>query len=134
MAAANATALGIANVRFLQGHWFDPLAGQQFDLIASNPPYVALTDRALQDPALRHEPIGALASGSSGLEDLSTIVAGAPSHLQSEGWLVLEHSPGQAAELAELLVAQGFRHVRCHADLAGMARVTEAQGPPATRP
>jgi len=134
MAAANATALGIANVRFLQGHWFDPLAGQQFDLIASNPPYVALADRALQDPALRHEPIGALASGSSGLEDLSTIVAGAPSHLQSEGWLVLEHSPGQAAELAELLVAQGFRHVRCHADLAGMARVTEAQGPPATRP
>ena len=129
IASSNARALGINNVRFLAGDWFRALAGQRFDLIASNPPYVAAADPALSDPALRHEPLGALASGATGLEDLSALVAGAPEHLHSEGWLVLEHGPGQAADLAELLVAQGFGHVRCHTDLAGLARVTEAQRP-----
>jgi release factor glutamine methyltransferase len=130
IARSNARALDINNVRFVAGDWFKALAGQRFDLIASNPPYVAAADPALSDPALRHEPLGALASGATGLEDLTDLVAGAPEHLHSEGWLVLEHSPGQAEDLAELLVAQGFRHVRCHADLAGLARVTEAQRPP----
>ena len=134
VASANAHALGINNVRFVIGDWFRPLGGQRFDLIASNPPYIATGDPALSDPALRHEPFGALASGATGIEDLTCLVAGAPAHLQSEGWLVLEHGPGQAEELAELLVAQGFRHVRCHADLAGLARVTEAQRPPEANP
>jgi release factor glutamine methyltransferase len=130
IARANAQALGIGNVRFVSGDWFHALSGQRFDLIASNPPYVAATDPVLSDPALRHEPLGALASGASGLEDLTVLIAGAASHLHSEAWLVLEHGAGQAEELAELLVAQGFCHVRCHADLAGLARVTEAQRPP----
>ena len=130
IAIANARALGIANVRFVAGDWFEALGGERFDLIASNPPYVAAADPALGDPALRHEPIGALASGATGLEDITALVAGAPRHLLSQGWLVLEHGAGQAEDLAELLVARGFRHVRCHADLAGIARVTEAQSPP----
>lgn len=129
VATANARALAINNVQFVNGDWFAPLSGARFDLIASNPPYVATGDAALSDPALRHEPLGALASGATGLEDLSTLVDGAPAHLREDGWLVLEHSPGQAGALAELLVARGFRHVRCHADLAGLARVTEAQPP-----
>ncbi len=129
VARANAHALGIDNVHFVSGDWFAALGGQQFDLIASNPPYVAAADPALNDPALRHEPAGALASGASGLEDLAALVTGAPAHLHSAGWLVLEHAPGQAGDVAELLVARGFRHVRCHADLAGLARVTEAQRP-----
>jgi release factor glutamine methyltransferase len=129
IARANAQALGIGNVRFVLGDWYRALGVERFDLIASNPPYVAAADLALRDPALRHEPLEALTSGSSGLEDLSTLIGGAPGYLQSEGWLVLEHAPGQAQDLAELLVAQGFRHVRCHADLAGLARVTEAQRP-----
>jgi release factor glutamine methyltransferase len=129
IAAANALALGIDNIRFAEGDWFGALRGQSFDLLASNPPYVAAADPALNDPALRHEPLGALASGATGLEDLGAVVAGAAAHLRSEGWLVLEHAPHQAADLAELLVARGFGHVRCHADLAGLARVTEAQRP-----
>lgn len=129
IARANAQALAIGNVRFVIGDWYRALGGERFDLIASNPPYVAAADRALRDPALRHEPLEALASGATGLEDLASLIAGAAGHLHSEGWLVLEHAPGQAADLAELLVAQGFRHVRCHADLAGLARVTEAQRP-----
>jgi len=129
LARANARALGIHNVRFVAGSWFAALGEERFDLIASNPPYVAREDPALNDPALRHEPLEALASGATGLEDLAALIAGAPPHLRSGGWLVLEHGPDQPQPLAELLVAGGFRHVRCHADLAGLARVTEAQWP-----
>lgn len=131
VATANARALGVDNVRLLAGDWYGAIAGERFELIASNPPYVGATDPVLQDPALRHEPLVALASGPSGLEDLAAVVAGASAHLSAAGWLVLEHGAGQAPEVEKLLVAQGFRHVRCHADLAGLARVTEAQVPAA---
>jgi release factor glutamine methyltransferase len=129
VACGNASALGLANVRFATGDWFVPLAGERYDLLASNPPYIAQGDAALDDPALRHEPPGALASGPTGLEALATLIAGAPAHLQETGWLVLEHGATQADAVADLLVARGFRHVRCHADLADLARVTEAQRP-----
>jgi len=131
VATANARALAVENVRFLAGDWYGAIAGEQFDLIASNPPYVGATDPVLQGSALRHEPLAALASGASGLEDLAAVIDGAVAHLSAAGWLVLEHGAGQAAEVEKLLVAQGFRHVRCHADLAGLARVTEAQIPAA---
>jgi len=131
VAAANARALAVENVRFLAGDWYGAVGGERFDLIASNPPYVGATDPVLQGSALRHEPLAALASGASGLEDLAAVIDGAVAHLSAAGWLVLEHGAGQAAEVEKLLVAQGFRHVRCHADLAGLARVTEAQIPAA---
>lgn len=127
VARDNARALAIGNLRFLEGSWYGPLGEQRFDLIASNPPYVAEADPVLQGDGLRHEPLLALASGRTGLEDLITVIGGAPRHLSAHGWLVLEHAPDQAVAVAELLVARGFRHVRCHADLAGLARVTEAQ-------
>jgi release factor glutamine methyltransferase len=129
VAIANASAHGLANVRFRAGDWFVPLANERYDLLASNPPYIALGDAALDDPALRHEPPSALASGPTGLEALATLIEGAPAHLHERGWLVLEHGATQAMAVADLLVAQGFRHVRCHKDLAGLARVTEAQRP-----
>jgi release factor glutamine methyltransferase len=78
---------------------------------------------------LRHEPAAALTSGSTGLEALAALIAGAGAHLDTNGWLLLEHGAGQQLEVADLLVAQGFRHVRCHADLAGLPRMTEAQWP-----
>jgi len=131
VATANARALAVENVGFRAGDWYGPVAGERFDLIASNPPYVGATDPVLQGPALRHEPLAALASGASGLEDLAALIAGAGAHLSDAGWLVLEHGAGQAPAVEKLLVAQGFRHVRCHADLAGQARVTEAQCPAA---
>ena len=129
IAAANARALAIDNVQFLQGRWFEPLLQSRFDLIACNPPYIAASDPAMADPALRHEPRGALVSGANGIEDLATLIAGACPHLLEKGWLVLEHGATQAFAVADLLVAQGFRHVRCHTDLAGLPRVTEAQRP-----
>lgn len=131
IASANARALAIGNVQFLAGEWFAPLSGLRFSLIASNPPYIAAGDPALLDPALRHEPRGALTSGATGMEDLAALIGGAAAHLLGDGWLVLEHAPGQARAVADLLVAQGFRHVRCHTDLAALPRVTEAQRPPA---
>ena len=131
VAEANARALEVGNVRFIGGDWYGPLAGERFDLIASNPPYIALRDSALDDPALRHEPMAALSSGPSGLEALAALIGGAGSHLLTAGWLVLEHGANQQRAVADLLVAQGFRHVRCHADLAGLPRVTEAQRPAA---
>ena len=131
VAVANARALALNNVRFLAGDWFDPLAGDRLDLIASNPPYIAASDPALDNPALRHEPPAALSSGPTGLEALAVLIGGADSHLVTTGWLVLEHGARQGPQVADLLVAQGFRHVRCHADLAGLPRVTEAQRPAA---
>jgi release factor glutamine methyltransferase len=131
VATANARALAIDNVDFRSGDWFEPLGGRRFQLLACNPPYMAADDPALNDAALRHEPPAALVAAQGGLADLAIVVAGAPAHLSAGGWLVLEHGAGQASAVAELLVAQGFAHVRCHSDLAGLPRVTEAQWPAA---
>jgi release factor glutamine methyltransferase len=131
VAEANARALNVGNVRFAGGAWFDPIAGERYDLIISNPPYIAAHDRALEDPALRHEPPAALSSGPTGLEALAALIGGAGSYLAAAGWLLLEHGANQQQAVADLLVAQGFAHVRCHADLAGLPRVTEAQWPAA---
>jgi release factor glutamine methyltransferase len=127
VARGNAERLGVQNVYFSQGDWFGPLQGRQFDLIVSNPPYVAARDPALH--ALRYEPAAALSPGASGLEALQRIVVEAPAHLLPGGWLVLEHGAGQAAAVAGSLVDAGYARVRCHADLAGRDRVTEAQWP-----
>lgn len=127
VASGNARALGLPDIRFLAGDWYAPLAGERFDLLASNPPYIAESDPALRDLALQHEPRAALGSGVGGLDALEQIIAGAARHLVPRGWLLLEHGAGQAAAVARMLVAQGFTHVRCHADLAGLPRVTEAQ-------
>jgi len=129
VARANTAALGLANVRCAAGDWLAPLADQRFALIASNPPYIAEGDLALQDRALQHEPPEALSSGPDGLADLKIIITGAADHLLPGGWLVLEHGADQGPAVTALLVAQGYAHVRCHADLAGRPRVTEARRP-----
>ena len=127
VAAGNARALGLGNVRFVAGDWLHPLRGERYALIASNPPYIGAGDPALLDPALQHEPQVALCSGPGGLDALATIIAAAPDCLQPQGWLLLEHGADQAPAVASMLVAQGYAHVRCHTDLAGQPRVTEAQ-------
>jgi release factor glutamine methyltransferase len=129
VARGNASSLGLNNVRFLEGRWLDPLAGLRFDLIASNPPYVAADDKALEAPALRYEPQLALTPGPDALKDLRAIIHSAPDHLERGGWLLLEHGSDQAAAVARELVARGFRHVRSHRDLAGLDRMTEGQWP-----
>ncbi len=127
VAQLNARTHQLAHVQFLQGDWFAPLAARRFDVIVSNPPYVAGDDPLLAADSLRAEPITALTPGLDALAALRTIIADAPRHLEPGGWLVLEHGSTQSAAVAEQLVARGFTHVRSHADLAGHSRVTEGQ-------
>lgn len=124
VAQQNAQRLAIPNVRFVRSDWFAALAGEEFDLIVSNPPYVAADDPHLRQGDLRFEPLSALASGADGLDDIRRIIAAAPAHLRSEGWLLLEHGYDQAAQVRELLTRAGFRRVFSAPDLAGIERVS----------
>ncbi|WP_027478343.1 peptide chain release factor N(5)-glutamine methyltransferase [Curvibacter gracilis] len=119
VAQGNAHRLGLT-VRFLQGDWCAPLGEAPFALLLSNPPYIADHDPHL--PALRHEPLQALVSGPDGLDDLRRIIAQAPAHLLTGGWLLLEHGWDQAAPVRELLQARGFEQVQSRKDLAGIER------------
>ena len=125
VAQANAARLGLA-VQFARGNWLRGVAGQ-FDVIASNPPYIAAADPHLA--ALRHEPLQALASGADGLDDIRSIVAQAPSHLLPGGWLLLEHGWEQAEAVQALLRSAGFAEVQSRKDLAGIVRCSGAQWP-----
>jgi release factor glutamine methyltransferase len=125
VALGNAERHSLRNVRGLQGSWFEPLAGQRFDLIASNPPYIAEGDDHLA--ALHHEPISALTAGPDGLADLRQIVAHAPAHLSLGGWLLLEHGHDQATQVQQLLRGAGFQAIATRRDLAGQNRCTGGQ-------
>jgi len=126
VARANAIRLGLA-VEFREGEWFVPLAGRRFDLVVSNPPYVAADDPALAARALAHEPPLALTPGADALACLRAIVHAAPRHLAPGGWLLLEHGADQGAAVRRELVLAGFRYVRSHRDLGGHERATEGQ-------
>jgi release factor glutamine methyltransferase len=127
IATRNAARLLPGRLRLLQGSWFEPLAGERFSLVMSNPPYIDATDAALADPALRHEPQLALTPGPDGLAALRAIVAAAPAHLLADGVLLLEHGATQGAAVRALLEARGFSHVVSHRDLAGHERVSEGR-------
>lgn len=120
VARSNAKRLGLA-VEFREADWLDRASGR-YDLVVSNPPYVAAGDPHL--PALRHEPLAALASGSDGLDAIRAIVAQAPPRLATGGWLLLEHGHDQARAVRELLAHAGFAYVASRRDLAGIERVT----------
>lgn len=128
VARANAQQLQLG-VQFAQGSWLEPVAGD-FDLIVSNPPYIAAADPHLA--ALRHEPLSALASGADGLDDIRAIIAQSRQHLQPGGWLLLEHGYDQAEAVCALLTQAGFAHAQSRSDLAGIARCSGAQWPHAT--
>ena len=125
VARANATRLGLP-VTFRQGSWLDGDA-TRYDLIVSNPPYVAATDPHLA--ALRHEPPQALASGPDGLADIREIIRQAPGCLEPGGWLLLEHGHDQAQAVRSLLAARGFAQVASRKDLAGIERCSGGQWP-----
>jgi len=123
VARANAAALGLTGVEFRQGDWFDPLGNERFDVLISNPPYVAGDDPALA--ALAFEPRAALTPGADALASLRLLAHGAPRHLERSGWLLLEHGADQGEAVRRELVLAGFSHVRSHRDLAGHERMTE---------
>jgi len=129
VARANAAALRLENVDFREGDWYAPLAGDRFDLIASNPPYIALGDPHLDEGDLRYEPAFALSSGHDGLDAIRTIVAGAPAHLVAGGWLLLEHGWDQGEAVRALLAAAGFAEVATRQDLEGRDRVSLGRWP-----
>jgi release factor glutamine methyltransferase len=125
---ANAERHGLGErVVAAQGSWFQPAVGRSFDLIVSNPPYIATNDPRVEAGVRRFEPPEALFAGPTGLEALSVIVAGAAQHLVAGGWLIVEHGDAQGAAVRGLLEAAGFADVRTHRDLAGRERCTEGR-------
>ena len=123
MAQQNAKALGAHRIHWHAGSWW--LASpRRFDLIVSNPPYIAANDHHLQQGDLRFEPPQALAAGPDGLNDLRIIIDGAPAHLTPGGWLLLEHGYDQEAPVQALLRDAGFANVFTRRDLAGQPRVS----------
>ncbi|MDQ3039656.1 MAG: peptide chain release factor N(5)-glutamine methyltransferase [Pseudomonadota bacterium] len=124
VAQANAARLRIGNVTFRQGDWLQPLHAETFDVIASNPPYIAADDPHLLEGDLRHEPASALSSGADGLDAIRTIMRGAPAHLVSGGWLMLEHGWEQGDVVRDLFLRAGFVDVATHRDLENRERVT----------
>ncbi len=132
VAQDNARALDAGNVRFLASDWYAGLpAGQRFDLIVSNPPYIAAGDPHLVQGDLRFEPIDALTDHGDGLSDLAAIVAGAAAHLRAGGWLLMEHGYDQGQAARDLLAAAGMADIFTARDLAGHERCTGARLRPA---
>ncbi len=124
LAERNRQRLGLGNARFAHSHWFSALGGQRFELIVSNPPYIAADDRHLGEGDVRFEPASALVSGADGLDDIRLIAAQAPAYLQPGGWLLLEHGFEQADAVRQLLCAAGFAEVNSRRDLAGHQRIS----------
>lgn len=138
VAGTNAARLGI-DVAFMQGNWLDDrpdsasagglkTSPPRYDLIVSNPPYIAAGDTHLA--ALAHEPLQALASGADGLDAIRKIIHQAPAHLNSGGWLLLEHGYDQAQRVRDLLASAGFQNAESRRDLAGIERCSGGQAPP----
>jgi release factor glutamine methyltransferase len=119
IAQTNAQRLG-HDLRWGQGAWLDAVPEGRFDLIVSNPPYIAADDPHLK--ALRHEPLSALTAGADGLDDLHHLIAQAPARLKPGGWLLLEHGHDQASAVRQRLHATGFLEVNSRKDLAGIER------------
>ncbi|MGE5450594.1 MAG: peptide chain release factor N(5)-glutamine methyltransferase [Acidobacteriota bacterium] len=123
-AQSNAERLGLP-VQFRRGSWLQPVQGDRFDLIVSNPPYIAEGDPHLV--ALTHEPITALTAGPDGLDDIRQIIDGAREHLRPGGWLLLEHGYDQAVAVTQLLQQAGYGAIQTRRDLGGQNRCTGGQ-------
>ncbi len=124
IASANAKRLEIGNVDFAEGDWCAALGARTFDLIVSNPPYIADDDKHLVQGDLRFEPASALASGADGLDAIRAIVQSVPMHLQRGAWLLLEHGFDQGAQVREILNRHGFTETRSWKDMAAHDRVS----------
>ncbi|MDC9727096.1 MAG: peptide chain release factor N(5)-glutamine methyltransferase [Candidatus Thioglobus sp.] len=120
VAKSNAT----TQIEFLQGSWLAPVAGQTFDLIISNPPYIEEEDSYLDD--LTHEPITALTAGKDGLDDIRIIINEAPNHLTKGGYLLLEHGHDQQARIVKLL-SKKFTNIQTFQDYNAKDRAVLAQ-------
>lgn len=129
VARSNAAALGAANVEFAAGAWWHAVDHRCFDLIVSNPPYVAEGDPHLCEGDLRFEPRSALVGGPDGLDAIRLIAAGARAHLKPGGWILIEHGFDQAERCRALFAQAGLADVGTWKDLAGHERVSGGRRP-----
>jgi release factor glutamine methyltransferase len=125
VARANAHALGLAHIEWRVGSWFAAVADRRFDFILSNPPYIGARDAALA--SLQAEPATALIGGPTGLEQLASIIAAAPSHLLPGGWLLTEHGADQARSVRALFERQHFQDICSFDDYSGRPRLTRGR-------
>ena len=124
LAERNRLRLGLHNAAFTLSDWFAGLNGERFQMIVSNPPYIPASDPHLLQGDVRFEPQSALIAGADGLDDIRTIIAQAAAHLQSGGWLLLEHGYDQAEAVRMLLLSHGFEDVQSRLDLGGHERIS----------
>lgn len=130
LAERNRQALGFEGVSFTESDWFQALdSNPGFDLILSNPPYIAPDDPHLAQGDLRFEPLSALVAGQNGLADITHIVQMAPGYLEPGGWLLIEHGWQQGKSARGLFQKAGFKEVASHCDLGGRERVTLGHSP-----
>lgn len=122
VASQNATRNQIKNIKFMASDWFSALGSDQFDLIISNPPYIAADDVHLA--ALKHEPSSALLADQNGLGDFIRITENAKQHLTQAGILMVEHGWQQKRPVQDIFQAAGFRNIQSVQDLAGNDRIT----------
>ena len=128
VAKKNAAKNNISNVSFVQSNWFESLDDSlQYDLIASNPPYIEPNNPHLNQGDLRFEPTTALVAQDNGLADLSNIIQTAPQFLKDNGWLIIEHGYNQANAVEHLFKQSGFAQISLYKDLNNLARCTLGQ-------
>ena len=124
IAAENARQHQITNIQFIESNWFEQLDRQYFDLIISNPPYIAEHDEHLSQGDVRFEPLSALASGETGLDDINRITAQSKKYLKPNGWLAFEHGYNQKQSVYDCFNHYQFQNITQLTDLSGQPRVT----------
>jgi len=129
VARDNAADAGLP-LTLLSSDWYQALVGHRFDVVVSNPPYIAEADPHLRQGDLRFEPKSALVSGADGLDAIREIARGARDHLQPGGWLLVEHGHDQGAAVRALFLAAGLVAVTTERDLEQRERVTLGRSPP----
>ncbi len=127
IARINASAYKLENVQFFQGRWLEPLAAHDFDVIISNPPYVALGDPHLSEGDVRFEPESALTSGERGMDAITLLTRQSPDYLKAGGWLIVEHGCDQQRAAADCFRQGGFDNIVQLTDLAGLPRLSAGQ-------
>lgn len=124
LARQNARNLQCNNISFVQSDWFNNISQNDFDIIVSNPPYIAVDDPHLSQGDVRFEPATALTSGLSGMDDIQKIALQAKQHLTENGWLIIEHGYNQMQQVASYFTKNGFTQIRQQQDLSGHIRMT----------